>query len=172
MHSNHLTYLLLDLPFFSLLAIAFLALVALVQIGALRYAYMRIGVSSGAALLLLLGSLVGSYVNIPVTQLPERQIISGQEVRYFGMHYVVPAVIEWPGTIIAVNVGGAVIPALLSLYLLARNQLWLRSLVAVASIGVVCYALAHPVRGVGIAVPVFVPPLAAAIVALLLSRKY
>jgi uncharacterized membrane protein len=32
--------------------------------------------------------------------------------------------------------------------------------------------LAHPVRGLGIAEPVFVPSLASAIVALLLSRRY
>jgi len=172
MQSSHLNYLPLALPFFSFLAIAFLVVVALVQIGALRYAYMRIGISSGAALLLLLASLFGSYVNIPVAQLPERQIVSGEEVTFFGMHYVVPTVVEWPGTIIALNVGGAIIPAMLSLYLLAKNQLWLQGAVAVACVGAVCYALAHPVHGVGIAVPVFVPPVAAAIVAMLLSRHH
>jgi hypothetical protein len=40
--------------------------------------------------------------------------VSGQEVPFFGMHYVIPVVIEWPGTVIAVNVGGAVMPGLLS----------------------------------------------------------
>ena len=57
-------YLPLPLPFFALLVGAFLVLVALIQIGILRYAYLRIGVSSRAAMALLLGSLIGSYLNI------------------------------------------------------------------------------------------------------------
>jgi uncharacterized membrane protein len=32
-----------------------------------------------------------------------------------GMRYVVPLVTDWPRTVIAVNIGGAVIPTLLSL---------------------------------------------------------
>ena len=88
------------------------------------------------------------------------------------MHYVIPVVVDWPGTIIAVNVGGAVIPGLLSLYLLIRNELWIRGLLATAGVTVVCHMLAQPVAGVGIALPVFVPPASAAIVALLLSRRY
>ena len=38
---------------------AFIVAVALIQIGILRYAYLRIGVSSRAAMALLLGSLLG-----------------------------------------------------------------------------------------------------------------
>ena len=43
---------------------------------------------------------------------------------------------------------------------------------AVACIATVSHLLAHPVRGLGIAVPVFVPALATAITALVLSRRY
>ena len=85
---------------------------------------------------------------------------------------MIPVVVEWPGTIIAVNVGGAVIPGLLSLYLLARNRLWGLGLIAIVAVTVVCHILAKPVPGLGIALPVFVPPASAAIVALLLSRRY
>ena len=55
-------YLPLPVPLFALLVGAFLILVALIQIGILRYAYLRIGVSSRAAMALLLGSLIGSYI--------------------------------------------------------------------------------------------------------------
>jgi uncharacterized membrane protein len=64
-------YLPLNPAFFAILVALFLLLVALIQVGILRYAYMRLGVSSGAALSLLLASLIGSYVNIPFFQLPE-----------------------------------------------------------------------------------------------------
>jgi uncharacterized membrane protein len=170
MRWSQLHYLPLTVPFFLVLLGLFLLLVALIEIGVLRYTYMRLGLSSRSAMFLLLGTLIGSYINIPIAELPEQQVLSGQEVEYFGMRYVVPSVVDWPGTIIAANVGGAIIPSLLSIYLLAKNQLWGRGLLATIGVGVVCHWLAHPEPGLGIAEPVFAPPIAAAIVALLLSR--
>jgi len=38
------------------------------------------------------------------------------------MRYVVPVVEDWPRTIIAVNVGGAIIPTILSAYLLEAQS--------------------------------------------------
>src|ERR1700682_1150202 len=165
-------YLPLTRPSFLVLVGAFVLVVVLIQLGVLRYVYRQLGVSPGMALFLLLGSLVGSYFNIPVAQFPEQRIVSGHEIDYFGLHYVVPAVVEWPGTVIAVNVGGAVIPVLMSLYLLAKTGLWGRGVVATSFVAAVCYALARPVPGVGIAEPVFVPALTTAIVALLLARRH
>ena len=136
----------------------------------LHFAYMRLGISSRAAFLLLVASLLGSYVNIPVAQLPEQEILSNQEIGFFGMRYVVPTVVDWPGTIIAVNVGGAVIPGLLSLYLLAKHNLWTRGLIATACVALFCHLLAQPVPGVGIAIPMFAPPFITAIVALVIAE--
>jgi uncharacterized membrane protein len=79
---------------------------------------------------------------------------------------------EWPRTIIAVNVGGAVIPAILSLYLVAKNRLYGRGLLGIAIVTTIVHLMAHPVKGVGIAEPTFIPPLIAAGVGLLLSRQY
>src|SRR5215469_4197663 len=169
MGMNGLNYLPLPLPFFAIIVGAFLFLILLLVMGVLRYAYMRLGISSLSASLIPFASLIGSYLNIPVAQLPAQQVLSGQEVAFFGMRYVVPVVVDWPGTIIAVNVGGALIPVALSLYLLARHRLWLRGVLATACVTAICYSLAYPVPGLGIAIPVFVPPLATAIVALVFS---
>jgi uncharacterized membrane protein len=166
-------YLPLAWPFFAILVGLFLIVVVLIQINVLRYVYARLGISSGTALLLLLGSLIGSYINIPVWEFPERAVQSGRDVILLGMrYYVVPRVVEWPGTVIAVNVGGAVIPTLLSLYLLAKNDLWIRGIVTTAIVTVIVHMLAYPVPGVGIAVPIFVPPVATAIVAVLIARQH
>ena len=170
MYSSQLNYFPLALPFFFLLAGFFLVLVILVQVHVLHFAYMRLGISSRAAFLLLVASLLGSYVNIPVAQLPEQEILSNQEIGFFGMRYVVPTVVDWPGTIIAVNVGGAVIPGLLSLYLLAKHNLWTRGLIATACVALFCHLLAQPVPGVGIAIPMFAPPFITAIVALVIAE--
>ncbi len=169
---GQMQYLPLAGPFFAILVGVFLVVVLLIQINVLRYAYTRLGVSSGTALLLLLASLIGSYINIPVWEFPDREVQSGQEVTFFGIQYVVPVVVEWPGTVIALNVGGAVIPTLLSLYLLAKNELWVRGIITTAIVTAIIHALAYPVQGVGIAVPIFVPPVATAIAAVLIAREH
>ncbi len=171
MHFSHLHYLPLSLPFFSILIGVFLLLLIFIQLRILRYAYMRLGLSSGGALLLLLGSLIGSYFNIPVAQLAGQQAEAGQEITFFGMQYVIPVLVDWPGTIIAVNVGGAVIPTVVSIYLIARHQLVVKGTIAIVCIAAICYSLAQPVAGLGIALPIFVPVITTAIVALLLSRE-
>jgi uncharacterized membrane protein len=172
MQLSHLNYLPITLPLFAALVGVFLVLLVLIQLQALRYAYTRLGMSSPAALFLLFSSLIGSYVNIPVAQLPGEQIVATREVTVYGMTYVVPVGVEWPGTVIAVNVGGAVIPVLVSLYLLAENCLWGRGVVATVIMAAVCHLLARPVAGVGIVLPIFAPPLAAAVTAWILSRRY
>jgi uncharacterized membrane protein len=60
---------------------------------------------------------------------------------------------------------------LVSLYLLMRNRLWGRGLLATAGVAVVCHWLAQPVPGVGIALPLLVPSVAAGVLALVLSRQ-
>jgi uncharacterized membrane protein len=120
----------------------------------------------------LLASLVGSYLNIPVAELPAQEILSGQVINYFGMRYVVPVVTDWPTTVIAINVGGALIPGLVSLYLLARSGQWSGGFLATIGVAAICHLVARPVPGLGIAVPVFVPVMATAVIAVLLSRSH
>lgn len=171
MHMSPMQYLPLTLPFFIVLLGVFFALVVWIEVRALLYAYNRAGISSPAALLVLFGSLIGSSINIPIAVLGPEPMLSGAEINFYGMHYVIP-LLNASGTIIAVNVGGAVIPVLLSIYLLAKYELWGRGLLATAIVAAICYHLATPVRGVGIAEPVFVPPIATAITAVLISRQY
>jgi uncharacterized membrane protein len=64
---------------------------------------------------------------------------------------------------LAINVGGAVIPALLSLYLLTHMQLTLGVPVVVGLVTLVSNRLARPVRGLGIAIPGLIPPVVAAL---------
>ena len=168
---SQIHYLPLTPGFFSILIGLFLILFFLLILGALRRAYLNLGVSSSTAMLLLLASLIGSYFNIPIAELSQERVLSNQVIDYFGMEYTVPVVEHWPGTVIAVNVGGAVIPTLMSLYLLIARQLWVKGLIAIAIVAVVLHWLANPVPGVGIAVPVFLPALITAIVAWILSRE-
>src|ERR1700751_105806 len=172
MMNSQVHYLPLTPGLFSILVLLFAGLIILIQLRILRYAYMKLGVGPGMALALLFGSLIGSYFNIPITVLPGKAIQTGEGVNFYGMRYVVPYVTSWPGTVLAVNLGGAVIPTLMSTYLVLRYQLWLKATIAVVVIAFVIHMMATPVRGVGIAVPVFGPGVAPAILAFLLSREY
>jgi len=170
--NSQMHYLPLTPGLFGILVLLFAGLIILIQLRVLRYAYMKLGLGPGMAMLLLFGSLLGSYFNIPITVLPGRSIRSGEIVDFFGMRYVVPPVTAWPGTVLAVNVGGAVIPAVMSTYLVLRYHLWMKAAIAVAVIAIVIHSMATPVQGVGIAVPVFAPVVVTAILAFLLSREY
>jgi len=170
--NSQVHYLPMTPGLFSILVVLLAGLILLIQLRILRYAYMRLGVGPGIALLLLFGSLIGSYFNIPVTVLPGVPVRSGEVVDFFGMRYVVPVVVRWPGTVLAVNVGGAVIPTLMSAYLVMRYQLWFKAALAVIAIAFVIHTMATPVRGIGIAVPVFAPVIVTAILAFILSREY
>ena len=170
MRASSMHFFPLALPFiiaaFLIIVLAF----SLIQIGVLEYAYEKMGVSRHYVFSLLMLSLLGSYVNIPVAELPAERVLSDQEISFFGMRYVIPMVEEWPRTVIAVNLGGAVIPVLLSLYLVLKNGIYVQSVVGVIIVTSIVHWLARPVSGVGIAVPTFIPPLVAAGAGLLLSR--
>ncbi len=169
MYSGQYHYLPLSPLFFSFLVGIFLIVLIMLMLSAWRQAFVSLGVSPSTAMLLLFGSLIGSYFNIPVAELPQEKVVSDQVIDFFGMEYTVP-VVHWAGTVIAVNVGGAVIPTVMSLYLLFKRDLWIKGAIATAAVALILHWLATPVPGVGIAVPVFLPAIATAIVALVLSR--
>jgi len=172
MQPDRMLYLPLTPAFFSILIIIFIVLAVSIEFRVLRYAYMQLGVSSRTAMFLLLGSLIGSYFNIPLVEISNHVTSSGRVIQFFGMHYQVPPASGQAGTIIAVNVGGGVIPTFMSIYLLWHYNLWLKGVIATAVVAAVCYWLATPVPGMGIAIPVFVPAIATAIIALVLDRNY
>ena len=171
LHGSNLHYLPLAPLFFSALVVIFGLLLAALQVGVLSYAYEKMGVRGRYVYGLLLLSLFGSYVNIPIAELhgPERGV--EQEFSLMGVRYVVPATAERPDTILAINLGGAIIPTALSLYLMRKNEIFLRGTLGMLIVALVVHPLAQPIHGKGIAVPIIVPPLLAALVGTLLSHR-
>jgi len=165
-------YFPIALPVLLLLFVLFITLLILIEVNVLEYAYQKIGINRRYVFTILLFSLLGSYVNIPVYQLPPEAVRSGGTVSFFGVPYVIPMVTEWPGTVIAVNLGGAVIPTILSIYLMAKNRLFVHGLLGTAIVAAIVHHLAHAVPGVGIALPTFTPPIVATGVALVLTRQF
>ena len=142
MHISQFHYLPLAPGFFTILVVLFIGMVLIFAVlGALRHAYLSLGVTPRTAMLLLVGSLVGSYFNIPIAALPPEQVQSDKVIEFFGMQYNVPVVENLSGTVIAINVGGAVIPTIMSLYLLVSRGLWVPG--AIARLPRI-FALLHP----------------------------
>jgi uncharacterized membrane protein len=162
------------LPYSPLLLLVFVFalgfLLAIVQIGALTIAFDKLGLTTGSAFVLLFASLFGSAVNIPLfTVTAERPPSSEAPAPFRRLLRYHP--LEFSGrTIVAVNVGGCLIPLAFSIYLMMRQSLPLMQvLVATAAIAVLSRLISRPIPGIGVGMPVLVPPLAAAMVALLLN---
>src|SRR5437879_9467405 len=172
MHPLGIHYYPLTLPFLLAWLGVLTALSFLVVLTVLPCAHAQLGIAPKYFFTWLFLSLAGSYVNLPIMRFAPEQMTRLEEIPFYGVPYVIPTVETWPGTILAVNVGGAIIPVLLSLVLIVKNRLYRNAAWGVAAVSLACYLLAEPVPGLGIAIPVFYPPVIAAIVALLLSRRF
>jgi len=170
MHVSEYHYLPLVPLIFLVLAVIGVLVVAALQIGVISYAYEKMGVSESWVTALLLGSLLGSYINIPVAELGGGQRVSDEHFSIMGVEHLIPVVHNWPGTVLAVNVGGAIIPTGLSLYLAIKNKIYRSSVIGIVVVAVVVHLMAQRIEGKGIAVPIFLPPILSAAVAMILSR--
>ncbi len=176
--SKKYNFMPLALPFFIILFFVLILLWPLLfflYAGSIVSVFARLGFSPAVGYTLFWAALIGSMINIPIKKIgSSAPIVKQREVSFYGVRYVVP-VVEEQQTVIAVNLGGAIIPVGVSLYelvrLLSAGQIWLftASILAVIVVAAVCYHYAKPVKGVGIAIPTFIPPLVAIAAALILS---
>jgi uncharacterized membrane protein len=85
MHVSPFHYLPLTPGFFSIFISALIVLfIGLAVLDLLRHAYLNLGVSPRTAMYLLIGSLIGSYFNIPIADLPGEPVVSNQVITFFG----------------------------------------------------------------------------------------
>ncbi len=126
--------------------------------------------------LLILGvALLGSYVDIPVWRLKNvRPTVVVREVRAFWITYRIPQyALTEVTTTIALNVGGAIVPLVVTAILLHGHPgIWLGALVATALTAVAVHAVAKYVAGVGIVAPTVLPPVAAVLFSLPFGMSY
>ena len=73
-------YFPLEWPFLLALFVLLSIIVALVELQILRYAYERMGISPRSAVFILVLTLVGSSINIPLAEFPPERVISGRVV--------------------------------------------------------------------------------------------
>jgi len=125
----------------------------------------KLGISHNIAVLIIFLCLIGSAINIPLVT----RSVDSLEPNIYPFDY--PGFPQLTGKqIIAINVGGAVIPLLICLYLLRKAPL-MKTIIATAISSLIVYKLARPVPMVGVTVPIFIPPLVAAALALIFSPR-
>lgn len=157
------------LIFFGILA----ALFVLIEIGIIHYAFHMIGLPPDLAFLALLASLLGAYINIPLMRIESGATHPAAIVNSFGVRYRVPLHYAEGSTRLAVNVGGALVPVMISIYVLVRQPAaLLPALIGVAIVALLVHRWARPVAGLGIATPMFIPPIVAALCAWLLAGLF
>ena len=155
-------------PFLAFYAIVFFFVLAfffvLLEIHVINYAFVSLGLPPEFAFTALLVSLIGSYINIPITRVAGGQPHAAEVVRSFGIRYRVPTRYVTDSTIIAVNVGGAIVPVLISIYLLMQMPaIVVPALIGVVIVTAIVHRFAMPVPGMGIATPMLIPPIVAAL---------
>ena len=148
------------------LALLLTCLMPFVLFDLMTGALQRLHLPPTAAVLLVLGMFLGSLVNLPVHRFtrdaPQPEVTLGP----FGHVILGPQVRQLRHeTVIAVNVGGCVIPVLIALrqvpYLVEQGDaLWRLAIVAAVNV-FVCERMARPVKGVGIMMPGLISALVA-----------
>lgn len=159
-------------PFLIFFAFVFLFLLfmafGLIQVGLVSWAFARIGIPPEYLFSILFLCIVGSLINIPIRKIRlEPELDEWDTVSFFGMRFRPPRSGKRNEMVLAVNLGGAVIPTALSLYLWLNSPHPVRMLFALAGVVFVVYKCARPVAGIGIAVPWLIPPIVAALAAMI-----
>lgn len=140
-------------------------------------ALIKLRLTPDAALLSAVAIFLGSGVNIPVKRIVRHEDVVVHPYAMFGLSR------WWPElqrvqreTIIAVNLGGCLVPAMLAAYetgfvVMAGWQTVVALGLATGLNVAVCFWIARPVPGVGIAMPGLVPPIVAVLAAMVLAPE-
>jgi len=153
-----------------ILFILFLPLLfILVYFNILTLGFAKLGISPEATIFILFLILIGSFINIP---LAKKKLVYRVESRFFGI-FRTPKI---EAQAIAINLGGAIIPILLSFYFLfltGKSGFEIGPiLIATILMIVISKFLAKTIPGRGVLLPAFIPPIFSALLALILAPEF
>jgi uncharacterized membrane protein len=150
--------------------LALVFLIGFVQFGLITIAFDKLGLSPESAYQLLLCTLAGSMINLPLFTLTADSTAQPRlptELKRWTFFKLPP----YTGKItVVVKVGGAVVPVAFSFYLIAHNPLNpLQIIIAVAVVAIIAHTSSRPLPGIGIGMPMLIAPIAAALIASILD---
>lgn len=152
-------FLIVLLPFF----------LAEVMISALA----KLGLSPKQSVMAAMGIFLGSMVNIPLKRFENQADLENTQSSLYGVtRQLFPNMQQHGSTLLAVNLGGCIIPLMIAAYQIVRlSQIGIHYLlgcgIAVVANIIICKHTARPVENMGIAIPALLPAIAAALLALI-----
>jgi uncharacterized membrane protein len=150
-------------------------LIPLLLLGLVGAAFTRLGFSWISALAVVLLILLGSTVNIPLYTIKRDMVRAVPENATLSDPYTPWSAGQVWDTVISINLGGAIIPVLIAVYLLftalplTGQSLILPVCAGILAVALVTYSSTRVIPGIGLQVPTLIPALTALLVALLLS---
>lgn len=147
--------------------------VAMLQIHLFEIAFIKLGLTPEVASFLLLGTLLGSGINLPLYSLPTKE--SGHLVIFPDRKPVweifQPA--REGKIVIAVNVGGCLIPVGLCLYFISLQLIDpIKIIAGILAITALSYQFSRIIPGLGVGMPIFLAPLTSVLAALVLDPEH
>ncbi|NOX55485.1 MAG: DUF1614 domain-containing protein [Planctomycetes bacterium] len=142
----------------------FLFLMPFLFVDMMHQALSRLHLSPGAALLAVLAILIGSLINLPVHRIEREELQVMHPFAVWGPWWLSPTFQRVrQETVIAVNVGGCVVPSLIAAwqlpFLAASGPALLAATALVSAANITaCYFAARPVPGIGIMMPGLISP--------------
>lgn len=158
------------LPFSILLLLIFILLLPffliMLQIEIIRIALSKLGLSPTMAFLIFLFSLIGSTINIPLFAREAAGPSPGRDIFFLFQPFGMPEV--QTKQVIAINVGGAIIPLLLCVYLLPKAPALPTFFATLISV-LICFKISKVIPGMGVVIPSLIPPIIAVLLAYIFS---
>ena len=148
-------------------------LLSLVQLGLISLIVEKLGLSPAQGVMFLVFSLIGSTLNLPVISIKAKHPEGGLKPDNVQEILGVPIPQFQGKTLIAVNVGGCLIPLVFSASLIYRFPLELSLLLlSVGLCSIICFLASRPIPGIGIGMMPLVAPVTAAIIAITFGGEY
>ncbi len=162
-------YLPVSLLLFLLLLLLLPFVWLVVAVDVVQAATAKLGFSANGALLLLALVLLGSTLNLPLYRKQTQvEIVPDFASLWMRQFWGIPLLQVRQETVVALNVGGGLIPVILAIYQFSRASA-VSILLVTAIVTVVSYFAAHVVPGIGIQMNPLLAPLAASLSALLIA---
>lgn len=152
-------------PILFLIFLWFPLLVAVLFFHLIEFGFEKVGIPTDLTFVLLLLILLGSFINIPLTKrrycyVKKRYFLGLIEVR------------KVRGEGLFINLGGGIIPLIISFYLIYKIPDKLSILWPVLFMIFICYSLAKVIPERGVVIPAFIPPIFSAFFSIIFCRPF
>jgi uncharacterized membrane protein len=157
----------------SVISLSFIILVLVfifISLNIFGAAFRKLGFPPEYSVYYLFLSLPFSYVNVPIKKVRSRVSVIYDKASDTLMSGLAASSIKTYTTTIAINLGGAVIPIIMSVFLSTMANL-VEILAGILLVTIIIHKIARPVKGSGIVIHAMLPPFLAAFVAIIISPQ-